>query len=154
MNRAMALLDPGLIVANPKFDSTLPAFDPNDHTSIPIDDVRRQPWIGKGIEWLDAIQLSLHQWHWDLCDDGSVLLFVIIKNDVPNFRQKWEDDAPAGALLLPSLLDNKTAVPAKVHGHGLLKKLGVLPTHTTYDVMATVWKADRVRYPLARPDHF
>lgn len=144
MNRAMALFDSGLIVANAKYDPSI----------TDTSDSRHAPFIGPGLEWIESIHLALTQWHWDLCTDGTALVFFIVKPDVPHFRQKWENDAPAGALLLPSLLDQKTTVPAKVHGHSELKKMGVLPTHTTFDVMRIVWTHDAQRYYLSRPDYF
>jgi hypothetical protein len=110
---------------------------------------------GAGVDWLHAIEHSLFQWHWDLlASDGSALVFMIINERVPHFRQKWEDDAPAGATLLPSLLDAKATVPAVIHQHPELKKAGVLPAHSTFDVMKLLHTQDGARYYLARPDFF
>lgn len=142
--RAMAIFDPGTIKVNPDYDPTI--TDPADPGS--------KQMIGVGLDWIDSLHLSLQQWHWDMLDDGHILVFMIIRNDVPHFRQSWEDTAPPGCLLLPSLLHHKATVPAKVHEHPELQKIGVLPTHTTFDAMKLLWEHDPKRYYLSRPDHF
>ncbi|MBV9096498.1 MAG: hypothetical protein JO079_00445, partial [Frankiaceae bacterium] len=136
-------------VDNPTFDPTfiLPSgADPNDP--------RLHPHIGPGATWLRDITHSLHQYHWERLPDGTTLVFMVLQERVPHFRTKWEEDAPEGCVLLPSLLDPKGVVPAIASGHPSLAGLGITAAHTTFDLMRTLYRSDPQRYPLARPDHY